>query len=286
MRSALAERLAELRFSLKEAGRDQFEIAGIPEPLIEAFSKRARQIENAVGRDASAAQKEVAALSTRRDKASVPTGAELEKRWKQELANYKIDPWTVAQRARLAQHSPRVPEHDHGYDAPAIAGDTPVALAASTVCRTENVITRKALLHRSFVESALQGKGIRSVYSEITSLEASGRLIRLDDHDAAQHWTTTAIAAEEAALLRLVKERVPGSLFRPEAVELALEAAPFLSDEQREAIRRATSSDPTVVLEAGAGTGKTAINSVVADAAKRSGGVKLLCLAPSWIARR
>ena len=286
MRSALAERLAELRFSLKEAGRDQFEIAGIPEPLIEAFSKRARQIENAVGRDASAAQKEVAALSTRRDKASVPTGAELEKRWKQELANYKIDPWTVAQRARLAQHSPRVPEHDHGYDAPAIAGDTPVALAASTVCRTENVITRKALLHRSFVESALQGKGIRSFYSEITSLEASGRLIRLDDHDAAQHWTTTAIAAEEAALLRLVKERVPGSLFRPEAVELALEAAPFLSDEQREAIRRATSSDPTVVLEAGAGTGKTAINSVVADAAKRSGGVKLLCLAPSWIARR
>lgn len=148
------------------------------------------------------------------------------------------------------------------------------------------MITRKALLHRSFVESALQGKGIRSVYSEITSLEASGRLIRLDDHDAAQHWTTTAIAAEEAALLRLVKERVPGSLFRPEAVELALEAAPFLSDEQREAIRRATSSDPTVVLEAGAGTGKTAINSVVADAAKRSGGVKLLCLAPSWIARR
>lgn len=284
MRSALAERLAELGFSLRQAGRDQFEIAGVPESLIETFSKRARQIKNAVGPNASAAQKEVAALSTRRDKASVPTGAELEERWKQELANYEIDPWTVAKRARLTQHSPRFPEHDHDYDAPAIAGDTPVALAVSNICRTENVITRKALLHRSFVESALQGKGLKPVYSEITSLEASGRIIKLDDHDAAQHWTTTAIAAEEAALLRLAKERVPGSPFRPEAVELALNAAPFLSDEQRGAIRRATSSDPTTILEAAAGTGKTAITSVLASAARHSGGVKLLCLAPSWVA--
>jgi conjugative relaxase-like TrwC/TraI family protein len=65
MRSALAERLAAIGFSLREAGRDQFEIAGIPVPMIEAFSKRAQRIKEFVGRDASAAQKEVAALATR-----------------------------------------------------------------------------------------------------------------------------------------------------------------------------------------------------------------------------
>ena len=70
--------------------------------------------------------------------------------------------------------------------------------------------TRKALLHRSFVEAALQGKGIKAVYSEVSNLENAGRLVRLNDHEAAQHWTTTAIAAEEAKLLRLAKERVPG----------------------------------------------------------------------------
>jgi len=283
-RSALSKKLNDLGFSLREAGRDQFEIAGIPEAMIETFSKRSQQIKARVGRDASAAQKEVAALATRRDKASVPTGDDLEKCWKQEFAAYEIDPWTVAGEAGLARNPRRVPEIDCDFDPPEIAGDSPVALAASDVFRTENVVTRKALLHRSFVESALQGRGIQAVYSEISNLEASEELVRLDDQEAAQHWTTTAIAAEEAKLLRLAKERVPGSLFRPEAVELALQAAPFLSDEQRQAVRHATSSDPTSVLEAGAGTGKTTLISGLVEAARRSGGLKILGLAPSWVA--
>jgi len=132
-RSALAKRLAEMGFSLREAGRDQFEIAGVPEAMIEAFSKRAQQIKTRVGRDASAARKEVAALATRRDKASVPTGDDLEKRWKQELAAYEIDPWTVAWEAGLARNLRPVPEIDYDFDPPEIAGDTPVALAASEV---------------------------------------------------------------------------------------------------------------------------------------------------------
>jgi conjugative relaxase-like TrwC/TraI family protein len=284
-RSSLAERLAEMGFSLREAGRDQFEIAGIPEAMIEAFSKRSQQIKARVGRDASAAQKEVAALATRRNKASVPTDEDLERRWKQELAEFEIDPWAIAREAGLARNPRRVPEIDYDFDPPEIAGDTPVALAASAVFRTENVLTRKAMLHRSFVESALQGKGIKGVYSEISNLEASGRLVQLDDHEAAQHWTTTAIAAEEAKLLRLVKERVPGALFHPDAVESALQAAPFLSDEQRRAIRHATSPDPTTILEAGAGTGKTTLIAGLADAARRSGkGLTILGLAPSWVA--
>jgi conjugative relaxase-like TrwC/TraI family protein len=81
-RTALSEHLvADLGFSLRPAGRDQFEIAGIPEDMIEHFSKRAQQIRAFARPDASAAEKEAAALATRRDKASVPTGAELEMRW-------------------------------------------------------------------------------------------------------------------------------------------------------------------------------------------------------------
>jgi conjugative relaxase-like TrwC/TraI family protein len=283
-RAALSKNLKDLGFALREAGRDQFEITGIPEVMIEAFSKRSQQIKARVGPDASAAQKEVAALATRRDKARLPTDDDLEKRWNQELAAYEIDPWPVAREAGLARDPLRIPEIDYDFDPPEITGDTPVALAASGVFRNESVLTRKSLLHRSFVESALQGKGIKPVYWEISKLEASGRLVRLDDREATQHWTTTAIAAEEAKLLRLVKERVPGALFRPEAVELALQAAPFLSDEQRQAIRHATSSDPTTVLEAGAGTGKTTLIAGLVDAARRSGGLKILGMAPSWVA--
>ena len=285
MRSALAERLAELGFSLREAGRDQFEIAALPEAILEAFSKRSQQIKARVGPDASAAQKEVAALATRRDKTTVPTGDDLERRWKQELAAYGIDPWTVAREAGLTRDPRPVVEIDCDFDPPEIAGDTPVALAASGIFRTENVLTRKTLLHRSFVEASLQGRGIKPVYLEISNLEASGALVRLGDRHAAQYWTTTAIAAEEAKLLRLVKERVPGFQFRPDAVEIALKAVPFLSDEQRRAVHLATSIEATCILESGAGTGKTTLISGLVRAAKLSGrGVKILGLAPSWVA--
>jgi hypothetical protein len=137
-RAALSQNLNDLGFSLRKAGRDQFEIAGIPK----FFSKRSQQIEARVGGDASAAQKEIAVLATRRDKASVPTGDDLEKRWKQELAAHEIDPSTVA---GLARNPRPVPEIDYDFDLPEITGDTPVALAASELLRTENVLTRKAL---------------------------------------------------------------------------------------------------------------------------------------------
>jgi conjugative relaxase-like TrwC/TraI family protein len=95
-RAALSERLVKAGLSLRPAGKDQVEVEAIPEAMIECFSKRAQQIRAFARSDASAAEKEVAALATRRDKASVPTGAELEKRWNKELAAFEIDPWKVA----------------------------------------------------------------------------------------------------------------------------------------------------------------------------------------------
>ena len=283
-RAALSERLAAIGFAARPAGRDQFEIAGIPEEMIEHFSKRARQIKARTGPSASAAEKEVAALATRRDKASVPTGAELEKRWKKELAAFEIDPWKLALEAGRSPRRQQTIEIDYDLNPPEIAGDTSVALAASTILRTESVLTRKALLHRSFVEAGMKGQAIKSVYGEISDLETNGKLVRLDQCKAGQHWTTAAIAAEEAKLLRLVQERQRGSWFRPDAIEAALQAAPYLSDEQRGAIRHATSCEPTCILEAGAGTGKTTLMLGVVDAARKSGLRSIIGLAPSWVA--
>jgi conjugative relaxase-like TrwC/TraI family protein len=283
-RAALSQKLVDLGFSVRGAGRDQFEIAGIPQAMIEQFSKRSQQIKTRVGSDASAAQKEVAALATRRDKASVPTGPELEKRWKTELAAFEINSWTAALEAGRAPRLQRAATIDYDLNPPEITGDTCVPLAASEILRTESVVTRKALLHRALIEASLQGTGIESVYEGIADIQSSGKLVRLDENELAQHWTTAAIAAEEAKLLRLVKERVSGSWFRTEAVETALKNAPHLSEEQCQAIRHATSTDPTIVLEAGAGTGKTTLTKVIVDAARKSGRLQILGLAPSWVA--
>jgi hypothetical protein len=283
-RTALSERLVKTGFALRGAGKGQVEIESFPDAMIDAFSKRARQIKARTGPDASAAQKEVAALATRRDKASVPTGAELEKRWKKELAAFEIDPWKVALEAGKNPRRQKTIEIDYDLDPPEIAGDTCVALAASTVLRTESVLTRKALLHRAFVEAGMKGQAIKAVYAEILDLESTEKLVRLDQCKAGQHWTTAAIAADEARLLRMVQERQRGSWFRPEGIEAALQAAPYLSDEQRRAIRHATSSEPTSILESGAGTGKTTLIRGVVDAARKSGLRTIIGLAPSWVA--
>ncbi|MET4715934.1 conjugative relaxase-like TrwC/TraI family protein [Bradyrhizobium japonicum] len=282
-RTTLSEKLVAMGFSVRAAGRDQFEIAGISDALIEQFSKRSRQIKAVVRGDASAAEKEVAALATRGDKASVPTGDELERRWRQELAAFGIDPWSAALAAgrKLGPH--RGALRDYEFDPPEVPGDTPVALAASEIFRTESVATRKELLQRALAEASLQGGGIESVYAGLAEHAASGKLVRLDRDALPQHWTTAGLAAEEATLLRLAGERQRGSWFKPAAIEAALKHASILSEEQHDAIREVTSKDPTCVLEAGAGTGKTTLAKVVVDAAKRSG-LTTVGLAPSWVA--
>jgi ATP-dependent exoDNAse (exonuclease V) alpha subunit len=130
----------------------------------------------------------------------------------------------------------------------------------------------------------MKGEAIKTVYGEISDLELTGKLVRLDQHKAGQHWTTAAIAAEESKLLRLVQERPRGSWFRPEAVEAALQAALYLSDEKRRAVRHAASSESTVILESGAGTGKTTLIRCVVDIARKSGVPTIIGLAPSWVA--
>ena len=283
-RAALSQNLVDLGFSVRCAGRDQFEIAGIPEAMIEQFSKRSQQIKARAGKDASAGQKEVAALETRRDKATVPTGLELERRWQLELAAFEVNPWKVALEAGRAPRPQRSAAIDYNLSPPEVAGESCVATAASEILRTESVLERKALLRRALVEASLKGTGIRSVYAGISHVESSGSVVRLDENEVTQHWTTAVIAGEEAKLLRLVSERMPGSWYRTEAVETALKNAPHLSEEQCQAIRHATSADPTIVLEAGAGTGKTLLTKVLVEAARKSGGLQILGLAPSWVA--
>jgi len=178
-RTALSQFLVEMGFSVRAAGRDQFEIAGIPDAMIERFSKRSQQIKARVGKGASAAEKEVAALATRRDKASVPTGEALERRWQKEFALFNVDPWRAALEAgRLPQ--PLRASLDYDLDPAEVPGGGSVALASSEIFRTESVLNRKALLHRALVQASLQGTGIEKVYAGIAHHEASGRLVRLD----------------------------------------------------------------------------------------------------------
>ena len=288
-RAALAERLVgELGLCLRPAGQGQFEIAGIPEAVIEAFSKRSVAIEAQVGGDraaASGAQKEVAALATRGAKADLPTGPALEARWHAEFTALAHDPWAAvraASRELVREHViERGPEP--AFDPPEIAGATPVARAASALFRHENVLTRRNLIERALDEAALQGLGLAAVRAELAELERSGQLVRLVQAEREACWTTPGIAAAESALLRAADRPAAERVIPVPVVDAVLATAAPLAEEQRAALRHMSGAAAVNVLEAGAGTGKTTTAKALVEIAQRSG-LQVIGLAPSWVA--
>ena len=282
-RSALAETLAETGLTPRPAGRNQWELAGIPQEVIESFSKRSHQIEAAVGRNATGAQKEIATLRTRGSKEDVPTGEELENRWRSELAQTGTDPWRDTLESGLAGGvvAERAAEREREavIDAPELDGVDAVARAASKLLRHESVIERRALLEAALAEAALDRLGPDGVYAQIAAHESAGRLAVL----APGKWTTPSIAACEAALLRAAERPQERAWIPQEALEAALARASHLSPEQREAVVSAASHDGVSVIEAGAGTGKTTLAHAVVDTA-HGANLRVIGLAPSWVA--
>ena len=181
-RAALAEDLRE-RFGLRyrEAGRGQWEVAGLPEAVLAAFSKRSAQILDYAGAGATSAQREVAALATRRGKHELPTGPELEARWREELAACALDPWQAARHPErdpaLAMAAEREAERDPPFDPPEIPGDGPVARAVSALFRHESVLARKDLLQRALEIAGVQGLGVGVVEAELADMERDGTLL-------------------------------------------------------------------------------------------------------------
>ncbi len=289
-RAALAEGLRE-RFGLRyrEAGRGQWEVAGLPETLLQAFSKRSEQILAYAGTGASSAQREIAALATRRGKEELPTGPELEARWRAELGACAIDPWLAA---RHPEHDPALVmtverDRETPFDPAEIPGDGAVARAASALFRHESVLARKDLLQRALEVAGLAGIGVDAVEAELAQLERDGTLLPLADAvmvlGASACWTSPGIAACEAAMLRAADRPLERVWITPAAVENALEHAPHLSPEQGEAVRHAAGRDGVSLLQAGAGTGKTTTAAALVAAARGSG-LRVIGLAPSWVA--
>ena len=291
-RAALAEGLRE-QFGLqyREAGRGQWEVAGVPEALLAAFSKRSEQILAYAGAGASSAQREIAALATRRGKEELPTGPELEARWGAELAACAIDPWLAARHPErdptLVMTAERDRERETPFDPPEIPSDGPVARAASALFRHESVLARKDLLQRALERAGVQGLGVDAVEAELARFERDGTLIPLAAAEqvpgASACWTSPGIAVCEALMLRAADRPQERVWITPEAVEDALARAAHLSPEQGAAVRDAAGSDGVSLLQAGAGTGKTTTARALVDAAAACK-MTVVGLAPSWTA--
>lgn len=288
-RAHLAERLREYGLEAREAGRGQFEIAGIPQKVIGRFSKRSQQIE-AIVEDRSAAsgrQKELANLQSRQDKERVPIGEALEARWKAEFVAEGIDIWAVArdpQTRTIDASRDRQPIPDLYPKTPEIAGDMAVARAASALFEHESIVDRRKVLEGAYGLAPITRQSTGEIEAELGRLEADYSLRPLTSGETRDRvWTTSAIAEAEAAMLRAADRPNERDWITPEALSSAIETADVLSPEQAEALRVVAGRDGVNLLEAGAGTGKTTTARILVEAARRSG-IDVVGLAPSWVA--
>lgn len=108
-RNELASRLEGLGYELKPLDKGLFDIKGIPEKLVEQFSKRAQEIEAALkdrGMEKTTANSQLAALATRASKKPVER-AELRSAWDAEVKALGINLEKTMAEAQSGRDAPR-----------------------------------------------------------------------------------------------------------------------------------------------------------------------------------
>lgn len=284
-RSELASELRrELGIEAYREGRN-FEIAGIPERVLEQFSKRRSEIEKAAkeGGFNTAANREaaqVAAFETRaaKDK-EIPLTA-LEERWMRELANAGWSPAALFEIARVEGERTRQDREGEGTREERLGR---LALAGiASVTHTEAVIEHRHLL-RHVAESLQCEANADEVLAAVKGLAESGQLIRLGETPAGEPVYSTAelVEAEKAMLRRAFERQGERDFISAADLDRVLSNRPTMRGEQKAAVRHALNRDGVSVVEGSAGSGKSFAMASVAEAA-RDAGAEVWTIAPSW----
>lgn len=280
-------------------GRDStFEIAGIDETTLEAFSQRsaaieARLVERGSSRtQASAAERQIAALDTRQSKETIPQ-SELIDVWR-DAAN--AAGWDErARRALMVEASSR--EHTAAIDAFTIevAADRAVAQGAAMLGERQSVFATTAL-HEAAGRFGKGRIGHNDIAAAIVRAEHVGALHSrefLDQRGASFNgFTAAANIADETTLLRLEaqgRQQVEPLLSSTGAARAVAEAERrgaihnhAWTDEQRAATTQILASRNRIMaLQGAAGTAKTSTVLATIAQESRSHGVEVTALAPT-----
>ena len=299
-RAELARELEDLGYTIEKTHADgRFEIAGVPRPVIEAFSTRRAEIEAAMherglgdpGSNPHLAAR--AALMTRAQKHDVDKEA-LHGSWERQAAALGFDGAALAgesarrETAKEADHES--PAHAGGRDGAerAAEGDADRAAAWSVahLSEREAVFSRTGLLAATLAWKP-GAVTIGEAEGAVARLESAGTLHAANLPVPGEFLTTDKAVADEketVALMACGRGRGNAAM-RGRAVDKALRNGP-LTEGQKEAVKLILSSTDRVVgVQGYAGTGKTTmLNRTRALLEKR--GFEVKGLAPSASAVR
>lgn len=285
-----AELAANLKASLGvEAIRDgrNFEIAGVPENLIDLFSKRRAQIEAiakkmgiTTAENREAAQN--ASYQSRDAKDRETPLSELEERWVREMLAAGWTPAMFEQSTALAAEKVRAERQaEEGSRSERLH-----ALAATAIDKltlTDAVFTRAAFM-RELVEAVQCECDADEALAFGKQIEESGRIVfvGLDETTGAEMFSTEAIILAEKAMLRTaLEQRDRRDFVRADILDRVLADRPTMSAEQARAVRHALNRDGISAVEGSAGAGKSYAMEAVKEAVERSSG-EVHGIAPSW----
>jgi conjugative relaxase-like TrwC/TraI family protein len=251
-----------------------FEVDGVPEQVIEGWSKRTQQIKAAAGvedtSDLSRGQHSKAVIETRVAKAEI-SRAELLENWE---AEGKLLGWDAAQAAALVGQGRAVEQVD-------------INLAVqNTVQRVffgESVASEAQFMSTLTKEIAAAGGGAREI--GLARIAAEPFLLQLTvEAGGESKYTTREILTEETQMVELAKEIDGSHRLNQQAVEDAIAAQVGISPEQARAVRWATLGDRRLsIVEGSAGAGKSFTMAAVMDAYRQSG-YEIHGLALAWAA--
>ena len=261
------------------------EIEGIPDAVIEVFSKRRNEIEEelaATGRT-SARSAQVATLETRKAKDYSVDADSLTAQWVGEAATVGF---TAADaRARVRSATPKsLTEADEQRLLDMLAGPHGLCERASTFRRSDVIETIASAVGAGATAVRIGELADRFLTSNRVVGVNSDGMVRGDQRRSAQQrWTTVDLARIEAALLQQGTRPVvtPDHRVDPGVVADVIALRPELSDEQARMVDAACTSDEFVQpVEGRPGAGKTYATEAVV-AAHVAGGVPILGCAVS-----
>jgi conjugative relaxase-like TrwC/TraI family protein len=261
-----ARRLAEMGYRIERTAKG-WELAGVPQRVIDEFSKRSEQVEQKAKElgITSAKQKDGLAALTRERKRKDIEKSELRELWDKRIS--------ADERAAIQNNL----RHTTA-DAPKVSEMKAMDFAIQHCYERASIVTEKELLRHA----------LRFGVGDVDVEQIKRQLLRdeliKENMDGRQWLTTKDVLAEEKRLIDFVQDgKGKFKPFNPGKYQFQ---NPKLSDEQRNAVLHVLHSpDRVTAIRGGAGTGKTTMMRE-AVAAIESTGLKVFTFAPSAEASR
>ncbi|MCU1391904.1 MAG: hypothetical protein JWM34_332 [Ilumatobacteraceae bacterium] len=278
-------------------GRHVPEIAGIPQALLDRFSKRSHEIDawlTATGTPNDAAGRQAAVLATRRRKPEME-GMRFDEAWKQEAVAFGWGPERAEaligfSMPRLARDVPEVwrLEHhavnDHGEVEVFERVVDPQKWITDVLRRdltAERTTFTTAALTQAIAARQGPGASIETIERVTARVLASDQVIAVRSRKSTELWTSREMLDTETRFANLISATLPPGAVSKESTDLAVARSGHLGVDQEHALRQICASDAAVsVLIGPAGTGKTYTVDAI-RAAFEHAGIRVIGAAPS-----